>query len=232
MTQATYRAVGRSIDYTPGAAVSAGDVVVQNNLVGIAAVDIEANRLGALHVEGIFDVAKASGGINAGASVFWDADGNPLGGTAGTGAATTTAEGNTYMGWAVEAAGVSDTTVRVLLVRSPSITVHEPLTAALEDPGDEGAIPVTGSGHVVLVTEGAETRTLAAPEFVGQQLMLVLSVDGGDCVVTCATGLNQTGNDTATFGDAGDTLVLVAIDVGGSARWRVMSNDGVSLTTA
>src|SRR5690606_38653545 len=97
MTQATYRAVGRQIDYTPGAAVSAGDVVVQGSLVGIAALDIEANRLGALHVEGIFDVVKVNGAINAGASVYWDADGSPQGGTAGTGAATTTSSENTFM---------------------------------------------------------------------------------------------------------------------------------------
>jgi len=39
---------GKSIDYTPTADVAAGDVVVQNDLLGVAKLDIAANALGAL----------------------------------------------------------------------------------------------------------------------------------------------------------------------------------------
>ena len=53
---------GSSIDYTPGAAVAAGDVVVQGDLVGVAKLDIPANVLGALAVTGVFDFPKATGG--------------------------------------------------------------------------------------------------------------------------------------------------------------------------
>lgn len=102
----------------------------------------------------------------------------------------------------------------------------------IDDPGDEGAIPVTASGTVNLVTEAAETRTLAAPSFPGQELVIGFQTDGGDCVLTVATGVNQTGNDTATFADAGDILRLVAIRVGEDLRWRVAANDGVALATA
>ena len=58
MATATFIHDGRSIDYTPGADVSAGDVVVQNDLVGIAKLDIASGVLGALAVTGVFDLPK------------------------------------------------------------------------------------------------------------------------------------------------------------------------------
>ena len=43
------------IDYTPTADVAAGQVVVQGDLIGVAKRPIDANALGALAVEGVFD---------------------------------------------------------------------------------------------------------------------------------------------------------------------------------
>jgi hypothetical protein len=100
---------------------------------------------------------------------------------------------------------------------------------AITDPGDAGAIPVTSGGSCALVTAGAETRTLAAPTYVGQLITLYLKTDGGDCVLTCATAVNQTGNTSLTFADAGDEITLRAIESGANKRWRVVSNDGVAL---
>lgn len=96
----------------------------------------------------------------------------------------------------------------------------------LEDPGDAGAIAVTESGFVNLVTTGAETRTLAAPSFVGQRLQLNFQTDGGDCVLTVTNGFNQNGNTVITFNDAGDSAVFVAAQVGSNLRWRIDSIDG------
>jgi len=64
---------GKAIDHTPSSAVSAGDVVVQGDLIGVAKLDIAANVLGALAVDGVFDLPKATGGgtaITAGAKVY------------------------------------------------------------------------------------------------------------------------------------------------------------------
>jgi predicted RecA/RadA family phage recombinase len=102
---------GKSIDYTPGAAVSAGDVVVQGDLIGIAKLDIASGTLGALAVTGVFDVPKTAGvgeAIAAGAKVYWDA---------GDGVAKEDAEAgaNKYLGKTIAAAGDDDTTVRVRL---------------------------------------------------------------------------------------------------------------------
>ena len=233
MAKATFVQDGKSVDYTPVGAVSAGDVVVQGNLVAVSKLDIPANALGALARQGIFDVVKANDEITAGAAIYWNATGDPVGGTPGSGAATTTAGSNKFMGWAIADAGAAATTVRLALFGSPAITANHygPLNNAIADPGDAGAIPVTASGTVAIVTAGAETRTLAAPSFVGQELLLYMKTDGGDAVITCATGVNQTGNNTITMNDAGDTLRLVAIEVGSNKRWRVVVNDGCTLAT-
>lgn len=101
----------------------------------------------------------------------------------------------------------------------------------IQDPGDAGAIPVDRSGVCPLVTAGAETRTLAVPSHLGQRLTLCLKTDGGDCVVTVASAINQTGNNTITLGDAGDVLDLVAVQSGANLVWRVVVNDGTALST-
>ena len=75
MATATYIHEGLAIDYTPGADVSAGDVIVQNDLVGVTKRDIPANTLGSLSLAGVFDFPKATGGgsaIGVGLDVYWD----------------------------------------------------------------------------------------------------------------------------------------------------------------
>lgn len=229
--QARVLSGGRQVDYTPGTAKSAGSVVVANGLVGIVANDIAANTLGALHVGAVAAVVKATGAVQLGEAVYWNATGNPVGGTAGSGAATTTAAGNMFLGYAVLAAGSSDEVVQVLMVQINSITVHSPLSNLITDPGNTAAIPVTNSGHVQIVTAGAETRTLAAPTFVGQQLLICMKTDGGDCVIAVATTVNSTGNNRITLNDAGDNILLHAIQNGSNIRWRVTVNDGCALST-
>lgn len=229
MTQATYRAVGNVVDHTPGSALTAGDVVILGDRVGIAKSDIAASALGALAVCGLFSIVKVTGAISQWARVFWDADGDPDGGTAGTGALSTDPSVGPFAGIAVAAAASGDDTVDVLL---NSDRPTDPLPTVITDPGDAGAIPVNeGSGVVNLVTAGAETRTLAAPLFEGQTLQLNFQTDGGNCVVTASAGVNQTGNNTLTIADAGDHMLLQAGRSGASLVWRVVANDGVALTT-
>lgn len=105
--------------------------------------------------------------------------------------------------------------------------------ALIADPGDAGAIPVTRSGNCALTTAGAgETRTLAIPGAAGIELAISMDVDGGgDAVVTVASAVNQTGNNTITFSDAGEVSVLKAVQVAGALVWREVANDGAALTT-
>lgn len=100
---------GDLIDYTPASAVSAGDVVVQGELVGVANIDIPANTLGALAVTGVIDFPKASGGgvtFSAGDFAYWD-DTNDLA------VATDGAGANKLIGKAVLDAADADASVRV-----------------------------------------------------------------------------------------------------------------------
>lgn len=104
---------------------------------------------------------------------------------------------------------------------------------AIADPGDGEAIPVTKSGSVAITTGATgETRTLAIPGLAGISVAISLNVDGGgDAVITVAAAINQTGNNTITLGDAGDTIVLTAVQVAGALAWRVLVNDGCALST-
>ena len=71
-----YKQRGDSIDYTPAANVAAGDVVVLNDLVGIAKLDIKAGELGALAVTGVFDFPIDTGStLDVGITAYWNATG-------------------------------------------------------------------------------------------------------------------------------------------------------------
>ena len=109
MATATFIHHGDAIDYTPGANVGAGDVIVQNDLVGVAKQDLPANVLGSLSVAGVFDFPKATGGgtaIDEGLDVYWD-EGNTQA-TADSGAGT-----NKKLGRSVAAADDAAEMVRV-----------------------------------------------------------------------------------------------------------------------
>jgi predicted RecA/RadA family phage recombinase len=233
--QATFIQTGSTIDYTPdGSDVDAGDVVVQNNSVGVAKHKILDGELGALATEGIFDFAHDAVAKSAGEAVYWDADGNPVGGTAGSGCATKTSTNNTYIGKVVEAATDSDTSVRVRLIDAASVTVNNygPLSHEIADPGDGEAIPVTASGYVsIAVSDNGEdeTNTLAVPTFAGQMLSLSCESNAADDdrVITVTGGK---GFNTITLDAAGETVVLVGVPSGASFAWAILA-DPDSLTS-
>lgn len=95
------------LDYTPGSAVAAGDVVVLGSLVTVAPRAIAANEKGAVCVEGVFSFPKPTGsGTNyaQGAKVYW------YGSQMVTGATGTAA------GYVADQPATTDATVNVLLV--------------------------------------------------------------------------------------------------------------------
>ena len=107
MTQASFAHEGAAIDHTPTADVSAGDVVVQGDLIGVARLDMKANVLGALAVTGVFDFAKATNiAYTVGQILYWDNTNDIV---------TTTATGNKQIGKVVRAAATTDPTVRARL---------------------------------------------------------------------------------------------------------------------
>lgn len=103
---ARYIHEGKALDYRPSEAVAAGDVIVQESLVGIARLDIPSETLGSLAVTGVFEIAKAAVEIAAGVPLYWDATNKNV---------TITATGNTYIGKAVTDAVSADAVVHLLL---------------------------------------------------------------------------------------------------------------------
>lgn len=104
---------GDMMNYTASAAISSGDPVLVGVRLGVAEGDIANGGTGVLAMTGVHTVRKATGAITQGAALYWDADGNPVGGASGAGALTTTSTDNTLAGYAFKAAGSSDTTVEI-----------------------------------------------------------------------------------------------------------------------
>jgi len=229
--QGRFRQEGTKIDHTPASAVSAGDVVVQTSLVGVASVDIAASAQGTLQVAGVVDIVKVTGAISAGVAVFWDADGDPLGGTSGSGCCTSTSSGNTFIGFLVSAAADAAQFATVYMVPAVSVTTAGNAQSIIADPDDAGAIPATGSGSCALVSGGVATRTLADPTVIGSLLNIYLKTDGGTITLTTASPMNQAGNNTLAFADVGDSVQLMAIEDGSDIEWRVLQVDGMTPTT-
>jgi len=103
----------------------------------------------------------------------------------------------------------------------------------VNDPGDAATITIDRNPAVVeLVTATAETRTLADPAGPGVTCVIVLKTDGGDCVVTASSAINQTGNTVLTFGDVNDSVQLYSIQDGsGTFAWRIAGNDTVAASS-
>ena len=103
--KARFKHDGKAIDFFPVTDVPAGSVIVQGSLVGITKHDIPANRLGALHVTGVYEVVKANVAIPLGSKVYWDDTAKQ---------AVLSATGNAQLGIAVLDAAATD---EIVLVR-------------------------------------------------------------------------------------------------------------------
>jgi predicted RecA/RadA family phage recombinase len=222
---------GDRIDFTPVSAVTAGDLVdLGGGLVGFTDNDVAAGSLGSASLTGIRRGVKSTGAIAKDQIVYWNPTANPVVGTAGSGAwSATPAAGAVKTAICLRAALSDDP--QVLLLQLQPIYLRGPVEKLIADPGNAGAIPVNDSGYCPIVTAGSETRTLAAPSFIGQELLLYIKTDGGTCVITVASAINQTGNNTITMADVRDVIRLVAIESGANRVWHIVSSDGAVLST-
>jgi len=106
------RAIRAGIGVTYGANTSDvdfGDVVIQGELVGIAAGDIKVGKPGKIWLTGVFNIVKTTGvstSIPAGSLVYWDATNK---------VATVTVGANKLIGKSIRLAEDGDRFVRVML---------------------------------------------------------------------------------------------------------------------
>lgn len=150
-----------TIDYTPVAAVIAGQVVEIGTVPMVAVSDIAANTLGALSYSGIKKVPKATGALTAGDAIYWDADGSPVTGDASSGAATGTASGNNLMGLAIADAGSSDSYVYVALTAAKRTTTIAGSVTADDITASDASLAIAGlaaaQGGAITVTGGTSS---------------------------------------------------------------------------
>ena len=96
--------------------------------------------------------------------------------------------------------------------------------AIVPDPGDAGAInPV--SGTCPLVSAAAETRTLAIPTALNEELTLYCKTYVGDIVTTVASAINYAGHTIITLGTVDESITLRSAWNGSAYCWRVAFND-------
>lgn len=99
-----------------GGAISSGDLVMVGDLAATALEDIADGAAGVAQTVGVFALAhKADEAMAQGAKIYWDADGDPLVGEAGSGCLTAAATDNKYVGIVWRAAAQADASVRVKL---------------------------------------------------------------------------------------------------------------------
>jgi predicted RecA/RadA family phage recombinase len=214
MTDAILRQDGERIDYTPGADVSAGDVVVQGDLLAIASVDISANTLGSLALEGIFEMPKDTGGgsaIAAGKAVYWDATNSVVTEDPDDG-------NNKRIGSTVLAAADADDTVLVALLGHAEPTNGTSVTGAANGYKLARGVHTTAAASDTvatgLTTVVAVCATLADDPVAGCQFVTASVGDQAGAPVAGSV-LIKTWNATA----AGDTTLIAATTTGKKVNW-------------
>ena len=96
---------GEVIDYTAGANIASGQVVLMGARIGVALKAIANGETGPVQVTSVFNIAKlSSDNMAQGALLYWDNTNSRL---------TTTASGNTLAGFAAAAAAASTTSVNI-----------------------------------------------------------------------------------------------------------------------
>jgi hypothetical protein len=102
--------------------------------------------------------------------------------------------------------------------------------AAIADPGVGAAIPVTSNGRCIITIAGAgDNRTLAAPGWEGQTLVLESLAASARGTVTIATGFSDGGALILHFaGGVNERVWLVGDVIAGALRWRVAKADALT----
>jgi predicted RecA/RadA family phage recombinase len=220
-------ATGDSVDYTPVAAAAAGSPVQHAGRVGVPASDIPAGRLGSLRVTGLFRGRKVTGAATRGQILGWDADADPVGGDAGTGAYTVDPAAMDYPVGTVEVdAAESDANVVFRLNHYERASLVPPgvKPGAVSVAADELAIPVTHAAALKTTGADAEALTLAGGT-PGQILSVQCEAHGGgDGTLTPETA---TGFTTVTFDAAGEQVTLLYLD--DTLGWIVLGAVGATV---
>jgi len=173
-TPAKHYSCDGAVDYTPVGAVTAGDVVVLNGMVGIAVNDIAAGVKGSLQIEGLYKLPKTTAAWVRGLPVHWDQTGSPDNGTASTGAANQLGVG-TYCGVCVETAASGDDYGAVNINAQTNLLGVAAITAAGSTIADAAQL----SQGLNVVTGADGTKGVILPVAVPGMQVIVKGVTAG-----------------------------------------------------
>ena len=209
MAKARFVQDGQAIDHTPVSAVTAGDVVVVGTVPLVAKVDIAANALGSLSVDGVFDVVKDSSTFSAGDAVYWDENGSPVGGVALSGAASSSASGNHLMGLAIADAATGASTVRVKLTAAKRTATIAGSVTADDITGSDSSLAIVGRPGVGAGTAGAVVVT-GGDSAGGTGTAGALTLDAGAASGGTPAGITIGGTNATAVTVGAASVALVA----------------------
>jgi len=198
---------GDTIDYTPGSDVYGGDIVLVGTVPCFVPQDIASGVKGAVSCGGTYRVPKTTDTFTAGDAVYWDVDGDPAGGTAGTGAADSSSATGNLMGMAEEDAATGDYYVIVKFTAAKRTTSIGGSVTADDITGSDSSLSVAG----LAAAQGG-----------------AIAVVGG----TSSTGGNAGGAITITGGTPGATGVGGAVTVAGGAGGSASGTGGAVVLAA
>ncbi len=206
-TPAYFFSSGTKIEYTPNAAVYAGDIVVIGSMVGVAEVDIAASALGEVTIRGAVNAPKDTSTFTAGDAVYWNATGSPVTGTVSTGAMTSTQGSNKYVGrcLADAATGVASVKVNLAGTAVNSATVAGSMTAD-DITGTDSSLGISGfastqGGAIALVGGASSTSANAGGAITG--------VGGTPGLTGIGGAITWTGGAGGATSGAGGAVTLV-----------------------
>lgn len=229
---------GRILDWTPTAAVSAGEVLhLPDGRAAIATTDIAAGVLGSVQVAGIAVVDKtASMVMLKGSKVYWDHSASKASLLFGANTA------DYYLGVVEETAASAATTVKVALNVKPCYTlaledgfVAAPIPAITANP--QGMMFACGNGVNMVFDTAAEAEKFDALSNRGVAVgtkgilhaLICVNTNGDDAAFDLNVGM---ANGThATDADSITESLFCHID-GGSANINIESDDGTTEVAA
>lgn len=204
-----------NVPYTPAAAKSAGDIVQDGCLFGPVATDLGASEAGSQHFMGIVNFPKVDSlAISRGARLYWDADGDPADGTAGSGAMTTDSTKGVCRAISTKAAASGDAEVKgYLLPPDPDCVFQRRfrLTVAQVNAGTVILPALAGVRYqlvdVALIAIGGNASGATTVDVTGTQ-----SASGVKLLAAAVAGLTQhtllrAGATDATILNAGASFV-------------------------
>lgn len=178
--EAKFHKEGKVRPYTPAGAILGGAVIqLVSGLAAVAVNGIAAGIEDDIRVDGIFDIQAAAVIGNKGDNAWWDDNGDPYGGTAGTGAVTTSAvDGDYWIGTLTQALTATAGRAYVALNEANPTQPAWP-NRIHELKSDNYSVDIEDAGKVIHIDTDAKEITLLGTVAGFEVIIVNDAADGG-----------------------------------------------------